>query len=470
MQRPIGRGTRGFPPVGLGGGHRKIPRFLLPPRFFLARALIWPILASVKRSREQLLTIGITAGVSALLTVFIRNFISGEKKITHRITQHYGISDPQFERAMSQLLGPPIVGGNRVTPLQNGAEIFPAMLEAIASAERSITFETFIYWSGSIADRFADAVAAKARRGVKVHVLIDAFGCNCVNGEALRRMVQAGVELELYHMTSLARTNHRTHRKLLIVDGKTGFTGGVGIADNWDGNADDPKHFRDTQYRVEGPVVAQMQAAFLDNWMKTRAVVLHGEDYFPFLEEVGTLHCQMFKSSPMEGSESARLMYLLSIAAAEKSIKIGNAYFLPDDLTTRTLVKAVGRGVSVEVLLPGRTIDSQSVRLASRQRMGRLLRGGVRVFEYEPTMYHCKCMMIDGHWTSVGSANFDNRSFRINDEANLNVISPDFTGEEMRVFDQDIARSVEFTLDDWHGRSSGEKILGRTAALLRSQL
>ena len=417
-----------------------------------------------------MLTIGVTAGLSALLTVFIRNFISGEKKIKHRIVQRYGIADPQFERAMSQLLGPPIVAGNQVTPLQNGVEIFPAMLAAIATAERSITFETFIYWSGSIADRFADALAAKARQGVKVHVLIDAVGCDCVNGEALRRMVRAGVELELYHMTSLARTNHRTHRKLLVIDGKTGFTGGVGIADNWDGNADGPEHFRDTQYRVEGPVVAQMQAAFLDNWMKTRAVVLHGEDYFPSLEEVGKLHCQMFKSSPMEGSESARLMYLLSIAAAEKSIKIGNAYFLPDDLTTQTLLDAVERGVTVEVLLPGRTIDSKTVRLAARQRFGRLLKGGVRVFEYEPTMYHCKCMMIDGHWTSVGSANFDNRSFRINDEANLNVIDPDFTGKEMRIFGEDLKRSREFTLDDWRSRSAGEKILGSTAALLRSQL
>lgn len=410
------------------------------------------------------------AGTSALLTVFVRNFISGEKKIKHRIAQQYGITDPQFERAMSQLLGPPIVGGNKVTPLQNGVEIFPAMLEAISQAKRTITFETFIYWSGEIADRFAEALSRKAREGVAVHVLIDAVGCNCVEGEPLRRMVEAGVELELYHMTSLARTNHRTHRKLLIIDGKIGFTGGVGIADEWDGNADGPSHFRDTQYRVEGPVVAQMQAAFLDNWMKTRAVVLHGEDYFPALEEVGDLHCQMFKSSPMEGSESARLMYLLSIAAAERSIRIGNAYFLPDDLTTQTLLEAVERGVTVDVLLPGRWIDSQMVRYASRHRIGRLLKGGVRIFEFEPTMYHCKCMMIDEHWTSVGSANFDNRSFRINDEANLNVISPEFTGQEVEIFKQDLQRAKEFTLQDWQDRSPTEKIAGGIAALLRSQL
>ncbi|WP_367871765.1 phosphatidylserine/phosphatidylglycerophosphate/cardiolipin synthase family protein [Luteolibacter sp. Populi] len=422
------------------------------------------------RRHEKLLTIGITAAATAALTVFIRNFISGEKKITHRIAQRYGISDPQFERAMSQLLGPPILSGNRVTPLHNGNEIFPAMLAAIAEAERSITFETFIYWSGEIADRFADALAVKARAGVKVHVLVDGVGCNCVNGDALRRMADAGVELEVYHIANFARTNERTHRKLLVIDGRLGFTGGVGIADNWDGNADSPEHWRDTQYRVEGPVVAQMQAAFLDNWMKTRAVVLHGEDYFPRLEDAGELRCQMFKSSPMEGSESARLMYLLSIAAAEKSIQVGNAYFLPDDLTTETLLEAVKRGVKVEVLLPGRQIDSQAVRLASRHRIGRLLKGGVRVFEYEPTMYHCKCMMIDGLWTSVGSANFDNRSFRINDEANLNVIDAEFTAEESRIFAKDLERAREFTYEDWQDRSVCEKLLGGSAALLRSQL
>lgn len=424
----------------------------------------------MKLSREKLLTIAATAASTAAATVFVRNFISGEKKIKHRIAQRYGISDPQFERAMSQLLGPPVVGGNRVTPLRNGVEIFPAMLGAIGRAERTITFETFVYWSGEIADRFAEALASKARAGVKVHVLIDGFGCDCTKGQAIRTMREAGVQLELYHMTSFARTNHRTHRKLLVVDGKVGFTGGVGISDLWDGDADSPEHYRDSHYRVEGPVVAQMQAAFLDNWMKTRAVVLHGEEYFPKLEPAGPRHCQMFKSSPMEGSESARLMYLLSIAAAERSIKVGNAYFIPDDLTTQTLIEAVERGVAVEVLLPGPNQDSMLVRAASRHRWGRLLKGGVRIFEYQPTMYHCKCMMIDGLWTSVGSANFDNRSFRINDEANLNVIGEDFTAEEERQFEEDKRRSVEVTYDEWRRRPVIQRVAGGAAALLRSQL
>ncbi len=238
----------------------------------------------MKNRRSQLLTIGVTAIAASAITAFVRNFISGEKKIKSRVSRCYGISDPQFERALGQLLGPPILDDNLVVPLRNGVKIFPAMLAAIESAERTITFETFIYWAGGIAQKFADALSAKARSGVKVHVLMDGVGCNCVNGESLRQMADAGVELEIYHIANFARANHRTHRKLLVIDGRIGFTGGVGIADEWNGNAASPGEWRDSHYRVEGPVVAQMQAAFLDNWMKTRAVVLHGDDYFPELK------------------------------------------------------------------------------------------------------------------------------------------------------------------------------------------
>ena len=424
----------------------------------------------MKDRRSQLLTIGVTAVATAAVTIFARNFISGEEKIKNRIAQRYGISDPQFERALGQLLGPPILDGNLVTPLVNGVEIFPAMLAAIERAERSITFETFIYWEGHIAQKFADALADKARRGVKVHVLMDGVGCNCVNGPAIRQMSDAGVELEIYHAANFARVNHRTHRKLLVVDGVVGFTGGVGIADEWDGNAASPEERRDTHYRVEGPVVAQMQAAFLDNWMKTRAMVLHGDDYFPELHPAGPHRCQMFKSSPMEGSESARIMYLLSIAAAERTIKIGNAYFVPDDLTTQTLLEAIERGVEVEVLLPGEQIDSALVRGASRHRWGDLLARGVRIFEFQPTMYHCKTMIIDGLWTSVGSANFDNRSFRLNDEANLNILDREFAAAETRSFDQDLERSREITHAEWLRRPAWQRVTDASAALLRSQL
>ncbi|MCW1886133.1 phospholipase D-like domain-containing protein [Luteolibacter flavescens] len=424
----------------------------------------------MKIRSSDLLLIGATAAISIAATIFGKNFIAGEKKIKRRIRHLYGVHDPQFERAMSQLLGPPILDGNKVEALHNGEAIFPAMLAAIESAQRTITFETFIYWDGLISQKFAEALSRKARQGVRVHVLIDGVGCNCLDAASLRQMREAGVELEIYHIANLARANHRTHRKLLVIDGKLGFTGGVGIADEWDGDARGPDEWRDSHYRVEGPVVAQMQAAFLDNWMKTRAVVLHGDDYFPHLEKKGSHRCQMFKSSPMEGSESARLMFNLSITSARESVKIGNAYFVPDDLTTAALIEAAARGVRVTILVPGSQIDSQLVHHASRNRWGELLRHGIKVYEFQPSMYHCKCMIIDDLWTSVGSANFDNRSFRLNDEANLSVIDEGFARDASAKFDEDLARSREFILEDWESRDLATKASDWVVSLTRSQL
>ncbi|MES2982048.1 MAG: phospholipase D-like domain-containing protein [Verrucomicrobiota bacterium] len=423
-------------------------------------------------NRSQLIQLGATAVASSLVTLFVKNFISGEKKIKQRIPRKYDIADGQFERSMSQLLGPPILNGNRITRLENGVEIFPAMLAGIARAKETICFETFIYWSGEMTERFSIALSAKAREGVKVHVLIDGMGCDCVKGESLRRMREAGVELEVYHLHThnLTNVNQRTHRKLLVIDGKQGFTGGVGIADEWMGDANTPDNWRDTHYQVDGPAVAQIQAAFLDNWMKTHATVLHGDAYFPLIEEQGPHRCQMFKSSPMEGSESARLMYLLSITAAEKSLRVGNAYFVPDDLVTEALIAAVRRGVEVEVLLPGKYQDSGPVRAASRHRWGKLLENGVRIFEYEPTMYHRKVMIIDDLWVSVGSANFDNRSFRLNDEANLNVFDSGFALEESAAFAKDKMAAREVTWEQWKKRPMLQKASDATMGLLRSQM
>ena len=373
---------------------------------------------------------------------------------------------------MSQLLGPPILGGNRIRRLENGVEIFPAMLAAITAAKETICFESFVYWSGETAEQFSITLSNKALEGVKVHVLIDGMGCDCVEGQSLRRMRRAGVEVEVYHLhtRNLTNVNQRTHRKLLVIDGRIGFTGGVGIADAWLGDAKTPDQWRDTHYMVEGPVVAQMQAAFMDNWMKTHATVLHGDAYFPLIEDQGPHRCQMFKSSPMEGSESARLMYLLSITAAEKSLRVGNAYFIPDDLVTETIIAAARRGVVVEVIVPGEHLDSKLVRRASRHRWGTLLENGVRIFEYQPTMFHRKVMIIDDLWVSVGSANFDNRSFRLNDEANLNVFDREFAQEESVTFEQDKLLAHEITWQQWKQRPIYEKVSDASVALLRSQL
>ena len=410
---------------------------------------------------------------SALLLLVVLNLTSGEKKIEHEIRPLYGVGEPQFVRSMGVLLGPAIVGGNRVTALQNGDEIFPAMLEAIRGATRSISFETYIYWSGQVGREFAEALAERDRAGVRVHVLLDWVGAGKMDDALLALMVDAGVEVLKYHPLrwySLARINNRTHRKLLVVDGRIGFTGGVGIADEWLGHAEDPDHWRDSHYRVTGPAVAQMQAAFMDNWIKTNALVLHGEAYFPALDTAGPHLAQVFTSSAGEGSESVRLMYLLSIASARKSIRLSASYFVPDSLSVATLVSARERGVEVEIIVPGGHIDSKVTRKASRGLWGPLLEAGVTIYEFQPTMYHCKVMIVDDAWVSVGSTNFDNRSFSLNDEANLNILDPEFAAQQAEVFEADRARSREITLEAWHRRPWQEKLKEWVAGLLRSQL
>src|SRR5262245_58442970 len=417
----------------------------------------------------------VVAGVlgTLCLTIIGLNLSSGERSIDHRVAHVYSVGDPQFARSMGNLLGPPLLPGNSVVELLNGDHIFPSMLEAIRGARRSITFETYIYWSGKVGEEFTEALCERARAGVKGHVLLDWVGSGRIDGEYLERMQKAGAQVERYHPLawySLARLNHRTHRRLLVVDGGIGFTGGTGIGDEWLGDAQDPEHWRETHFRIEGPAVAQMQAAFLDNWLKTHAEVLHGDDYFPELPPAGPVAAQVFKSSSREGSESARMMYLLSIAAARESIFISASYFVPDDLSVQTLIEARRRGVLVRIILPGPVMDVEVSRKASRGRWGELLSAGVEIYEYQPTMYHCKVMIVDGLWVSAGSTNFDNRSFRLNDEANLNVLDRDFAQALTRTFERDRVLSRRITLEEWLRRPWRERMLEKAASLFRSQI
>lgn len=410
---------------------------------------------------------------TVLATVFALNFFPSEKKIQERLRNRYSVSDPQFLRSMSNLLGPPLVQGNEVKALVNGDMIFPPMLKAIRAAERTISFETYIYWSGKIGREFAEALAQRAQAGVRVHVLLDWAGSVKMDQELLALMEDAGVEVLKYHPLrwyNVSRMNNRTHRKILVIDGKVAFTGGVGIADNWLGNAEDSDHWRDSHFSISGPAVAQMQAAFLDNWIKTSGEVLHGEEYFPELESTGEQHAQVFKSSSSEGSESVRLLYLLSIASAEKTVYIANAYFVPDDLSLETMTQALKRGVKIRIVLPGTRIDSEPVRRASRARWGDLLKAGAEIHEYQPTMYHCKIMVVDDVWTTVGSTNFDSRSFRLNDEANLNIYDHALAQQQITMIEEDLKQSRQITLQEWKHRPLLEKFLEHMAALFRSQI
>lgn len=415
----------------------------------------------------------ITAALTSFCTLVFLNLRAGERQIHYQLVHRFAVEDPEFLLSMGQLLGPGILTGNRVTALQNGDEIFPAMLEAIRGARETITFETYIYWSGEIGRMFSEALSERAQAGVKVHVMLDWAGSGKIEPEYLEALRAAGVEVELYHPLrwyNFARLNNRTHRKILVVDGRIGFTGGVGIADQWKGRAQSAEHWRDSHYQIEGPAVGQMQAAFIDNWIKARAQVLVGSNYFPVVEPVGDSLAQAFKSSMGGGSECVRLMYLLSIASAARSIRLQAAYFVPDDLAIKTFISARKRGVRIEIIVPGPGMDVKVVQRASRSLWGELLDAGVEIFEYQPTMYHCKVLIVDEIWMSVGSTNFDDRSFRLNDEANLNIYDARFAREQIAVFEEDKAMSRLVTRADLGSRSAGGKLFDSLAGLLRRQL
>ncbi|QJW83603.1 cardiolipin synthase B [Ramlibacter terrae] len=425
------------------------------------------------RSRKTWVIAGMAALATLVGVLLYMNLVAGEKRIQHQLPRLYETNDAEFRRSLSSLLGPPLVEGNHVDTLVNGDQIFPAMLAAIKSARSSITFETYIYWSGEIGRQFVEALTERAKAGVKVHVLLDWVGSIKMDTALLEQMRAAGIEVERFHeprWNNWAQMNNRTHRKLLVVDGALGFTGGVGIADQWLGDARNPDEWRDTHFRVAGPVVAQMQSVFPDNWMRATGKVLHGEAYFPWLKPAGNYAAQMFSSSPSGGSESMQLMYLLAITAARKTIDLSNSYFVPDEMTIQTLMDAAKRGVKVRVITPSGHIDSETVRKASRGSWGPMLKAGIQIAEYAPTMYHVKGPVVDGVFSSVGSTNFDNRSFRLNDEANLNVLNADFGRVQAQVFERDWAKAGKITLAQWEDRPMVERLWERLARLLHAQL
>ncbi|HTG43473.1 MAG TPA: phospholipase D-like domain-containing protein [Verrucomicrobiae bacterium] len=383
-----------------------------------------------------------------------------EKLIRRPIVTDYGVSDPAFQETISHHLHDPLVAGNKITELVNGVEIFPEMLRAIGQATNTITFENFIWRSGVLSGEFIEVLTERARAGVKIHCIVDSFGAFNFDHADRKRLRAAGVELEIFNQIypwNFWRWNHRTHRKLLVIDGKVGFIGGICLADEWMGDATQHDHWRDTEFRVEGPVVGQMQGAFMDNWMRCTSRVLHGEEYFPTLEPVGDSLAQCFKSGPRDGAENARLLYLYSIAAARRSIRLSHSYFVPDNLAIEMLVAAARRGVKIEVITPG-IIDWNIVRRAARSRWDRLMEAGVQFYEFEPARYHCKVMVVDESWVTFGSINFDDRSFRINGEANMNVYDPVFAARQVQLFEADKALSTrisrrEFRKRPWYIRA-----------------
>jgi cardiolipin synthase len=377
--------------------------------------------------------------------------ISG-KPARKEITDFCSPTSPDFKRDTSSLLDPAYVSGNNIKTLQNGEEIFPAMLSAIRSAQHTINLETYVLWDGHVAREFVTALAERARAGVTVNVILDALGSHKMGGENLAHLRDAGVNVFKYHTIlwiDPRRYNYRTHRKLLIVDGKVAFIGGVGIADQWAGNGEGTEKYRDNQYQVTGPVVAQLQGAFTTLWLRSQGDLLAGPNYFPVLTNAGPLSAQTISSSTWDGNLD--FLYRLAIASAKKTLRIENAYFLPDKMIRDELVAAAKRGVKVEIIVPGDLIDSKLIRMASKRHYPELLKAGIKIYEYQLAMLHVKLMIVDDTLVTIGSGNFDNRSTRLNAEVNLNVLDTNFAAEQTTLFERDKAQSRETKIGEHRG-------------------
>lgn len=383
------------------------------------------------------------------------------------------LSHPTFFDTLEAYASAPILSGHQLRILLNGDEVFPAMLRAIREANKSVTFVTYVYWKGKIADEFAEALAERALAGVAVYLLLDSHGTQRMEEKNVIRMRESGVNLTWFrplHWYKFFQYNYRTHRKVLVVDGRIGFTGGIGIADEWTGRAQDPAHWRDTCVQVEGPVVRHLQAAFAENWMESTQTMLVGEDFFPSLGPAGTVRVQGVRSSPMESSSELYMLYLLTIAAAERTLFISTAYFIPDDLLQERLIEAARHGVDVRVIAPGPYTDLKPLQYLARNGYGKLIKEGVKIYEYQTTFMHAKTMVVDGVWGTIGSANFDNRSFSNNDEFNLNFHDRETARRLEEIFLEDLGRSRRITDEMWEARPYRERFIGWLASWIKGFL
>lgn len=363
--------------------------------------------------------------------------------------------------------------GNRVTVFTNGPQFYPAMLEAIRSATRSINMECYIFQPGRVADDFIGALSERAKLGVNVTIVVDAIGSFSLWGRPLQRLRKAGCRIESYQRMEwhrLARLNNRTHRELLIVDGKIAFVGGAGIADWWMYQSKRRgKPWRDTMARVEGPVVAALQGVTAENWLECCGEIITGPEFFPALEPAGETTAFVIKSSPSDRATASRVAFQLLMEGADHQVRVHTPYFLPDRALRKALVAIAERGVAVTVIVPGRITDQRWVRYASRRMWGQLLRAGVRIFEYRTAMTHAKVLIVDELWAVLGTTNIDNRSFEHNDEISLAMRDPALAARLLEDYERDMTDSEEITLEKWQRRALWEKIVGPFVWILERQ-
>jgi cardiolipin synthase len=430
-------------------------------------------MVSAVRWRRRLLWLGLGVLGAGLVGIIALNLWPHTRGLQQRMGHVSAVESVQFQREMGTLLGTGVSGGNTVADFQNGVEIFPAMLASIHAARHSINLETYIYWSGNVSKEFVAALTERSRAGVKVHVLADWLGSTRMKQTVIDALRAGGVRFEYFHPLNwyaIDRVNDRTHRKLMVVDGQVAFNGGVGIADEWAGNGTQPDHWRDMQFRVQGPAAAQMQAIFSENWLATTGEVLLGPDYYPDIPTGGSLDVQAYASSPEGGSQNMQLMYLMAINGARRRIDLECAYFVPDELTMTALRDAVARGVRVRLLVPGPYVDSKVVRAASQAQWGTMLQAGVRMYRYQPSLFHNKLMVVDDYLTIAGSANFDNRSFQLNDESNISIYDHAFAAHMTKVIEQDIGRSHTLTLKQWRERPWRQRVSDWLSSTMATQL
>ena len=396
---------------------------------------------------------------------------AGARGFDLRDAPHVGSDD--FARLVEALTGAPLREGNDVTVLKNGCQIFPAMLDAIAAAEHTIDFATYAYWTGDIAHDFANALCERAKAGVKVNVLLDAIGASKMDRSLVDALRSSGADVEWFrppHWYSLEKMNNRTHRKILVVDGCVGFTGGVGIAEEWTGDCEDPDHWRDTHVRVEGPVARDILGGFIENWAEAHRSILTGR-HLPDVHPVeGGVRAQVTRSSAQKGATEAEQLFYSAIASAREKLWITTAYFAPRQAFVDSLIDAVDRGVDVQFIVNGPNIDNNLVRQAGHVSFGELLRGGVRIHEYQRTMLHAKVAVVDGCWATIGSINFDNRSFALNDELNLSIQNDEVAKELEDHFVSDLDDCIELTPSGWRGRPVSKRAKEKASALIRREL
>jgi cardiolipin synthase len=380
------------------------------------------------------------------------------------------IDDPAFRTSLEAFAGAPILGDNRVDILLNGEETFPALLDAIRSAERTITFEAYIFHEGKVADQIVGAFVERCKAGVRVAILLDAHGADGLPERYIQDLRDAGCilvpDFRPLRLWSLERTNKRNHRRIMVIDGLVGFTGGYGVDDTWSGNGRTEGRWRETNVRLQGPIVQSLQEAFVEHWREATSVLLGGKDYFPYppvtVKDVPVL-AQVVRSSPLQGNDAMYRVFLQAISSARTSILISTPYLLPGEQLTEALLDAVRRGVRVRVLIPS-VVKSSGVEFVTqasqREAFGALLDGGVQLHEYSPALLHTKMMIIDGTWATVGSTNLDNRSMAMNDELNVMFYDRTIAKRLEEIFAADVAYSHKVSREQLENREWLHRALG----------